>query len=85
MEEIKMAGAKEIHQSARYILKDGLSGIPKPCPAFDLGRVDYRIDNLDVRLQQITESIVKLALNALLPKVEQLVETRVREKIRKSI
>lgn len=82
---MKKVVAKEIYQDARYILQIGLSGIPGPSHAFDLGKVDYRIDNLDVRLQQITEGIVNLVLDALLPKMDREIEGRVRERIRKTI
>ena len=83
VEIIKEQVIEEVCGDALYFIESGLSGIPEP--SFDLGKVNYRIDNLDVRLERITENIVRLVMDAMLPKLELLIESRIREKIRKSI
>lgn len=84
-EDIKRKVIQEIQEEARHILEYSLCGLPEPNRSFDLGKFDYVIDNIDLRLKQITRGIVELAINQLTPKLSELIEEQIRNKIRRSI
>jgi len=89
MEEIKKKVVRKIHDDIRYIIESGLLGVTKPVPSFDLGKVDYRIDNdnLNARLELIAEKIVLLTIDSLYPilyhEIKEIVEDGVKKKIEK--
>jgi hypothetical protein len=87
MDDLKKEIADEIMTDSKEILTSGLHGISAPQAAFDLGKINYVIDQdeLTYRLQRITDGIVNLAISAALPRLEATIEKRIREKIRNKI
>ena len=80
MKDIKEIVSKEIYQNTKYILENQLQGITK-YQSFDLDKINYTIDNLDFRIQKIVESIIDLTIEALLPKMEKIIENNIRKDI----
>ena len=50
---------EKIHNKARYIVENGLQGI-KPYSSFDIGKIDYKLDNIDSRIDCITSQLLEL-------------------------
>jgi len=77
-ENIKKEVLAVVFKDVRYIIEGNLSGVPKP--SFDFGKIDYRIDNLDIRIIRITEGIMSLVYNALIPKLDEVIENKFQRK-----
>ena len=85
MEKAKKLIAEKVFADARGIIISGLSGI-RARPSFDIGLVDYRIDNVDTRIEKITCSIVDLMFDTILSsEIREIIEEQVRNEIRNRI
>lgn len=60
--------SEKIHNKARYIIENGLQGI-KPYPSFDIGKIDYRIDEdtIDMRIDIIINQLFELIIKNMAP------------------
>lgn len=70
---------------AKQILLSNLQDIPAPERAFDLGYINYKINNVDTRIRNIVEQITSLILKKVTPIIEKEKEVEIRNKIRRSI
>lgn len=75
--ELKRAVCDEIFENSRHILQSQLMGIPCPVRSFDPGRMDYRVDNIHVRIGNATEMIVAIAVQSVMDKTYLAVKNEI--------
>lgn len=81
--EIRQKVIQSILPDATVVVSGQLSGVPQR--SFDPGQIDYVVDGLSYRIENITSVLVNMAVDKLIPLLRAKLEEEIKEDLKAKV